>query len=369
MYKINPGQKTLEQLGKRTFAELNFREREDLQEWIANQPEILGEELLIIQKEFAGFSETRERLDLLALDKDGALVIIENKLDDSGRDVTWQALKYTSYCSGFSKENIKSIYQDYLDKFEPGAKAEQNISEFFDEDYSDIVLNPGVTQRIILIAAEYRKEVTSTVLWLLNYNIRVQCFVATPYSMGDEVFLTVDQIIPTRDTEEFMIRIAEKTKDDIAAKTSRQKNLLEYWNKLLLTMQQKSPDYAGKFRPTTRNIINAGTGMPYIRYRMVARTQFTRVVIIMFKKNPHSEYTYNELAKRKQEIHTTLGYDLVWLEIERAFLIRSECPGNISDKSQWDKTIESQVDHFIQIEKAFRAPLKKIFQQLENSAK
>ena len=66
---------------------------------LANQPDALGEELLIIQKEFDGFelffsalNAGRERLDLLALDKAGNLVIIENKLDDSGRDVVWQAM-------------------------------------------------------------------------------------------------------------------------------------------------------------------------------------------------------------------------------------------------------------------------------------
>ena len=40
------------------------------------------------------------------MDKSGNLVIIENKLDDSGKDVTWQSLKYASYCSGLTKENI-----------------------------------------------------------------------------------------------------------------------------------------------------------------------------------------------------------------------------------------------------------------------
>lgn len=39
-----------------------------------------------------GFDDTRERLDLLAIDKVGNLVIIENKLDDSGRDVVRQSL-------------------------------------------------------------------------------------------------------------------------------------------------------------------------------------------------------------------------------------------------------------------------------------
>ena len=36
-------------------------------------------ELLVNKKEFSRFEDTKERLDLLALDKKGNLVIIENK--------------------------------------------------------------------------------------------------------------------------------------------------------------------------------------------------------------------------------------------------------------------------------------------------
>src|SRR5690606_27464897 len=71
-------------------------------------------ELLIIQKEFSGFKDTNERLDLLALDKQGNLVVIGNKLDDSGREVAWQVLKYASYCSSLSTEDITQIYNSYL---------------------------------------------------------------------------------------------------------------------------------------------------------------------------------------------------------------------------------------------------------------
>src|SRR5262249_26019041 len=116
MFKIDKAANSIVPLTLRKFGELGFRERHNLQEWIAKEPSCLGEELLIIQKEFSGFSDTHERLDLLAVDKQGSLVLIENKLDDTGRDVTWQALKYASYCSGLSKEHIRSIYQDYLDK-------------------------------------------------------------------------------------------------------------------------------------------------------------------------------------------------------------------------------------------------------------
>lgn len=93
MYRVDSDSNRVVQLRKVGFSELGFRERNHLQEWIAHQPDVLGEELLIIQKEFDGFDDTRERLDLLALDKQGSLVVIENKLDDSGRDVVWQCLK------------------------------------------------------------------------------------------------------------------------------------------------------------------------------------------------------------------------------------------------------------------------------------
>ena len=91
MYKIDSQQNRISPLLTKTFSELGFSERHHLQEWLVNTPAVFGEELLMIQKEFAGFDDTKERLDLLAIDKEGNLVIIENKLDDSGRDVVWQS--------------------------------------------------------------------------------------------------------------------------------------------------------------------------------------------------------------------------------------------------------------------------------------
>jgi len=130
MFKIDMESNSITPLKVRTFGELGFRERNNLQEWIAKNPSCLGEDLLIIQKEFSGFSDTNERLDLLALDKQGSLVLIENKLDDTGRDVTWQALKYASYCSRLSTENVLKIYQEFLDRSDPGSNARERITNF-----------------------------------------------------------------------------------------------------------------------------------------------------------------------------------------------------------------------------------------------
>jgi len=282
MYLLNKSKNRITQLEPKSFSELGFRERSDLQEWIANDPQVLGEELLIIQKEFSGFSDTKERLDLLALDKNGDLVIIENKLDDSGRDVTWQALKYASYCSSLSKDNIRKIYQEYLDKTLQNIPAEEQISDFFDNvEYEEISLNKGVTQRIVLIAANFRKEVTSTVLWLLNYKIRLQCIRVTPFLLDDQLFLNFDQIIPLKDTEEFTISMAEKTQDDLdSQKELKQRHIYrkEFWNNLLNIMNKKSTLYQN-ISPSKYHWIGAGSGLRGVGYNFVVSKKYGRVEV------------------------------------------------------------------------------------------
>ena len=166
LFELNKEKNKGTKVEKKTFSDLNMTEVKHLQEIIANNPETLGEELLIIQKEFHGFDDTNERLDLLALDKNGNLVVIENKLDDSGKDVTWQIIKYASYVSTFTKEEIIKIFQEYLDKNEKEKKAEEELKIFFElEELDELILNEGGTsQRLILVAGNFRKEITSSVL-------------------------------------------------------------------------------------------------------------------------------------------------------------------------------------------------------------
>ena len=213
MFIIDKENNKIEKIQCKSFHELGFKERDNLQEWIAKNPECLsGEELLIIQKEFDGFNDTNERLDLLAIDKMGSIVVIENKLDDTGKDVVWQALKYVSYCSTLTKQQIIDIYQNYLDKQGKSDKAVDSISDFMDgKPIEEISLNEN-DQRMILVAGSFRKEVTSTAMWMINHGILVQCFKATPYQYGNELLLDIEQIIPVKEAEEYLIKMADKAK-------------------------------------------------------------------------------------------------------------------------------------------------------------
>ncbi|MBK9106627.1 MAG: DUF91 domain-containing protein [Saprospiraceae bacterium] len=257
MYKINRSTNNVEKLEKRLFKELKIKERDHLQEWIAKNPEMLGEELLIIQKEFDGFNDTNERLDLLAVDKDGGLIIIENKLDDTGRDVVWQALKYTSYCSTLTTNQVIKIYQEYLDKWHNGDDAKSNLLDFLEKDEEEELLLNRNDQRIIFVANNYRKEVTSTVLWLLRHDIQIKCFRATPFAMGDDVFLQVEQIIPLPETAEYMIDAKEKEKEESdKSKTVEESEirLVKFWG--LLKAKLKENNF-GHLKELSQNLLIA----------------------------------------------------------------------------------------------------------------
>ena len=77
LFRIDPQNRQPDRIEEVDFASLGFRERRDIQEWVASNPGILSDDLLIVGKEFSGFDRTGERLDLLAVDSDGKLVIIE----------------------------------------------------------------------------------------------------------------------------------------------------------------------------------------------------------------------------------------------------------------------------------------------------
>ena len=314
MYIIDKENNSLVRVEKCSFSDLGMSERYNLQEWIAKEPSSLGEELLIIQKEFDGFSDTRERLDLLALDKLGNLVIIENKLDDSGRDVTWQAIKYASYCSSLTKQDIIEIYQRYLGA---SASAEEMLSDFFDgKDLSDVEINVGNSQRIFLVAANFRKEVTSSVMWLLNFNMRIKCFKVTPFKYNDQVLLEFDQIIPIKEADEYTIKVATKNQSEAQssdAKRIRYNNRMNFWAEFVEYNKKHSGLFSNS-TPTTDNWINKSIkGFSGVMVGVViCQTNVRSEIYISTGNKDLNKDIFDYLQSHQNEIEAKYGAKLEW---------------------------------------------------------
>jgi len=171
--------------------------------------------------------------------------------------------------------------------------------EFLDvEDLSEVTLNHGPSQRIMMVAAQFRKEVTSTVLWLMNFRLQIQCFKATPWARGDDLFLNIEQIIPVKDTQEFTIGLADRAQDDAQTSTAevdRRKRRRDFWNDFLPAMAKHSNLFAN-VSPSDLSRISAGSGMRGVGFYFRMTSKHGRAELYIDrgdKKEPRSSVKCN----------------------------------------------------------------------------
>ena len=371
MFQIDRTSNRIIPLQAKGFAELGFKERQNLQEWLAYQPDALGEELLIIQKEFDGFAGTRERLDLLALDKHGNLVIIENKLDDSGKDVVWQALKYASYCANLTKSQVVGIFRQYLKE---DGNAEDLICDFLDaDDINEVKINTRNSQRMMFVAAKFPKEVTNTVLWLLGQGISVQCFRATPYAFGKELFLKIDQIIPTSEAEEFMIGMKAKEYEEKSTQLvlkDRERVRLAFWEKALKLFEKSECRLYDSVNPSKDHWLGAGSGVRSCPFILVFIKTQIRVELYLGRSDiAENQFLFKELEKRKEEIEKNFGEKLIWNQKEdrKALLIQFRKSSDCYNEENWPDMIEWLISNMTLLEKALKEPLAEAGSKLKRS--
>lgn len=372
MYIINKEANRIEKIETATFKQLGFKEREHLQEWIANNPSCLNEDLLIIQKEFDGFNDTSERLDLLAIDKQGNLVIVENKLDDTGRDVTWQVLKYASYCSTLNGTQIISIFNQYLSKIGSSDSAEAILEEFLESDDYREKLNIGNSQRIVMIAGEFRKEVTSTVLWLLNYGLRVQCFKATPYRLGEQLFLNLEQIIPIKEAEDFVISMAKKSREEVGVQEElKERHVVrrKFWTTYLKEINKHSALYRN-VSPGKDHWMSAGSGISGVTYTSVATGDYTRIELAIYgRTQEENKSIFDALFAKRQQIESDFGAALEWerMDAKRMSRIKYELPDvSVFNEEDWGKMIQFMCQFVPKFEAAFKKPISQLSRKQNN---
>ena len=370
MFKVKENR--LVRLEERRFNDLKLQERPHLQEWLVQTPEALGEDLLIIQKEFDGFADTRERLDLLAIDKERRLVVIENKLDDSGRDVVWQALKYVAYCSSLKKTEIIQIYQKYLDRWRNGESAARNLCDFLEvEDLDDTVLNAGNEQRLILVAANFRKEVTAAILWLIGHRVRAQCFRVVPFSFGEELLIDLQQIIPTPEAADYMIGMAAKESEEKSVQgTQKRRHEMRraFWTRTLEELERRGVTRYENIGPSKDHWLASATGVSGCSYNLIFSKNEARVELYLQRSQTDNKWIFDQLEQKRQEIEEQFGAELQWqrLDEKKASRICYSHPYDGFNDENWRTMINWLCERIVNLEQAFSEPLARLNRQLKS---
>jgi len=145
---------------------IDFRPLESeakLEDTLASDLSVLAPGLLLIGRQIP--TSFGKFIDLLAIDRDGTLVIIELKRDKTPREVVAQTLDYASWVQGLSYDQISEIYAEK----HGGQKFEVGYSEAFGSSAPESI---NESHRMIVVASELDAS-TERILNYLNDNYAV----------------------------------------------------------------------------------------------------------------------------------------------------------------------------------------------------
>jgi hypothetical protein len=213
-----------------SLADAGLTERGHLQEWVLAHPEMLGPDVKVVAFEFGRWTAAsgalaRDRLDVLGLDRDGRLVVVELKRDQAPDTVDMQALKYAALVSRFTRDDLARVHAQYLTRQRGEVvAAETGAAEL--EEWATLTEESLRLPRLILLAADFPATVTATVVFLhqqLGLEVQLRKFQA--YRTAQETLVTVSQLYPPPDVEEFVL--SPEVSEQRLERTERQRRQRE----------------------------------------------------------------------------------------------------------------------------------------------
>lgn len=196
-----------------TFAAERVRERQSLQARLRDQIELVAPGCFVLAEEFGDWDDSRRRIDLLCVDKAANLVVVELKRTEDGGAMELQAIRYAAMVSTMTFEQAVHAHQVYLQARGFDRDARQSLLEFLEwETEDDGRFADDI--RIVLVSADFSRELTTSVMWLNERDLDVRCIQLRPYKLDCKVLLDIEQVVPLKSAEEYQIRVRAKEREE-----------------------------------------------------------------------------------------------------------------------------------------------------------
>jgi len=215
IYELNSD--TINRIRDTSFANEGIKERGDLQRLLRDNIHVISSDTMVISEEFGQWEQSSRRIDLLGLDEDANLIVIELKRTEDGGHMELQALRYAAMVSTMTFEQVVAAHSEYLRKRGIEPEAKERILEFLhwpepdEERFAQDV-------RIILVSADFSKEITTAVMWLNEKDLDIRCVKLQPYSFDGKTLLDVQQVIPLPEASDYIVKVKEKEKSEKESK-------------------------------------------------------------------------------------------------------------------------------------------------------
>ncbi len=148
-----------------------------LEDWIFADPSILDLDVLILGRQIkTGFGGI---IDLLAINREGDLVVIELKRDKTPRDVVAQCLDYAAWVSNLVYEEIVDIYLDSASK-----QLSHAFNEYFDEPLPE---NINQNHQLIIAAASLDDSTERIIQYLTDhYSVNINAVFFNVFELNNQ---------------------------------------------------------------------------------------------------------------------------------------------------------------------------------------
>lgn len=211
-----------------TMANLKIRERQDLQDVLRNNIGAVAPDVMIISEEYSGWQDSKRRIDLLGIDREGNLVVFELKRTNDGGHMDLQAIRYAAMVSALTFEEIVDLYEQFLKKQGQQGDAKELILEFLSVGEDNTEASVGESVRIVLVSQDFDSEITTTVLWLNEQGLNISCVKLHPYQIGNQVIFDIQQVIPLPEAIDYMVKKRQKEAGQKAAIKRESKDFTKY---------------------------------------------------------------------------------------------------------------------------------------------
>lgn len=203
----------LTKLDQTTLGAEQLWERRDLQAYLRQHlHEIDGTtDLLVIAEEFADWADSKRRIDLLAVDRRGNLVVIELKRGITGEHMELQAVRYAAMVSTLTLEQAAQAFARFCSMTGEATSADvarDRIVEHIDTDEPEEDFGRDV--RIVLVSEDFSLEVTSAIMWLSAKGVDITAIRLTVHKLEDRILLDFLQVIPFKGAEDYQVRVRNK---------------------------------------------------------------------------------------------------------------------------------------------------------------
>jgi len=145
------------------------KEKDDLEQWIKSNPQILGDDIVIIGEQVQTSSGP---LDFLAIDNHGNTVIVELKRDRLPREALAQAIDYASDVASWDVDRFREICKSYTSQY---------LEDLLQERFESVViedLSINQAQRLLLVGTSVEESLGRMIEWLSDsYNLGINAVV------------------------------------------------------------------------------------------------------------------------------------------------------------------------------------------------